>query len=387
VALGVIVTVMLATAMVVVFSVGAHNRVRDAWGVPGLVVFAIVVIVASMSCTAGTLWILRPGSDDAVPALIITVVVTGLTTAIVAIRVIVHLRPSGPRLSQMPYLQIGALLTCSVPVGLLVLFVASGIEGMVQFGRFILPIILFASLSLQADRRQMKGLADAQAVVEPGAVVYIRGFRRERARFGFVSMRHEDNEAVGIISNVNRFRRGGATFEEFFEPTVREQLGPWQGLGNPTDLLPPLGVVRLYIADRHWRENFAFLVKHSRCVLTFPRSYRQLRYELSVIRKADAHQRFFILIPPQRPGSARVIARDQAAQAAKWAVFAATAAVPHKDSGVLGLILGPYPGAGAVVTFDADTKAVVIHRDAKLPLDFVSTIQAHLDGGQKQPES
>jgi hypothetical protein len=46
--------------------------------------------------------------------------------------------------------------------------------------------------------------------------------------------------------------------------------------------------------------------------------------------------------------------------------------------GKLGLDLGDDPGPGAVITFDADAKAIVLATGAEAPIEFIQPVHAHL---------
>ncbi|ANZ39909.1 hypothetical protein BBK82_31585 [Lentzea guizhouensis] len=288
-------------------------------------------------------------------------------------------RTPGDRKSSMPFFTIGKALTLAVPVGLGVIHLTGGPQNVLeaQAHNLILPFIVLASLFLDAALRKRKAEEEREVVLETGAVVYIRGFHRELDLFAYTSVNHKVNDELGITYKPNRFRRGRASFAEFLEPTVKELLGRWQQMGNLHDRLPQHGGTAAYTPDKEWREQFASLVENSLCVITFPHPYRQLRYELAVIEKANAHRRLFLLTPPEPPFPGYGDKSDVHAQ--NWRGFADEAAKPHQDFELDGYNAGDDPGPGAVVTFDADCKAIVLCQNAKTPSQYISAIRSHLD--------
>ncbi|MGZ3148035.1 tetratricopeptide repeat protein [Lentzea chajnantorensis] len=329
------------------------------------VVFDVVVALDDVPVRSTVLLTILGGGVLAVPLLVLTTRPR-------------RTREVGSRSHWMPFLSIGKALTLAVPVGLAVIHLTGGAHV------FAVPFIVLASLFLDAALRKDKAEAERDVVLQAGAVVYIRGFRRELDLFAHTSADHGVNTGLGITYKPNRFRCGRASFAEFLEPTASELLGRWQHMGNLHDRLPLHGGTAAYTADKEWREQFAWLVEHSRCVITFPHPYRQLSYELAVIRKAGAHTRLFLLTSPESPS------RRSALHARRWAAFAAAAAQPHKDFGLGGYTLEDNPGPGAVVAFDDDCKAVVLCRNAKTPADYAQVVRARLEatrnvGNQQQP--
>lgn len=371
--------VLTASVATVSFLLGAPKAVRRAWGASGLLVYAVSAVLLATATTFGVLVLLGGAGDSTA---VVVVVTSGVTTAALAASVksrpAARTRRAGSRKVRVPFFLLGKVVTLAVPVGLGYLLVEDGLDGLVEsrVHVLILPLVIVAGLFLDAALRRQKAEDEADAVIGEGAVVYIRGFDLERTRFARTSA-NQAGTALGVTYKSNRLRRGTATFGEFFAPTVRERLGPWQHMGNLTDYLPPHGGTPVYTDDDQWREQFTCLVEHSRCVITFPHFYRQLRYELSVIRSVSAHQRLFVLTPPSH--SRRKPEQITVVQWERWKAFATAAARPHEGFAVPGYDLGEHPGPGAVVAFDTDGNAVVLRTRALTPLDYVSTIQEHLD--------
>ncbi|KOV90089.1 hypothetical protein [Nocardia sp. NRRL S-836] len=372
------------TAVSALFRVGKAARVL--WGPAGLLLYALIALFLNVVTTAGLLAMLHVTHPHSILAVVFT---CGVTTAALAAAVTTRparlarrarpARRAGPRFSWFPYLTFGKAFTIAagaVPLATIYFLLAGGLPESIAMRLHVLivPLVVVASLFLDRAQRQLKAKTEANATKIKGAVVYIRGFREEWTRFAITSTDHKVNNKLGITYKTNRLRRGQATFAEFLALNVTRQLGPWRHMGNLKDRLPPHGGTPLYIANKQWRRDFAFLVRHSRCVITFPHHYPKLRYELSVIRNEGAHRRLFVLTPPLTSGRRMANIGSQ-----RWYEFADTARQKHGSADPFSRELWPNPGPGAVVTFNDDGTALVLRTNAQTPADYVSAIKPHLD--------
>lgn len=102
----------------------------------------------------------------------------------------------------------------------------------------------------------------------------------------------------GSILLLRTFTRDLLVREEFLlEKEVRRQLGHFTALGNPSELLPPPGAKRLYLADDAWRAQLTELAGRSAAILMRPDATPSVRWELGLIRERGLHRRHFVIVP------------------------------------------------------------------------------------------
>jgi hypothetical protein len=289
-------------------------------------------------------------------------------------------RPGGRRRIRFPYRFAGmVMMVLAVGLSLALLVFGQGPSRWTgpaklgfAFGSAAYALFAMAKRAEKPDRDQAAFHDDDRP-----PVLYIRGFAQEMRYF---APRPAGPQEIGVgplADAVAASQRNLATFEEFFEPTVRAELGPWCGLGNPSDHLPPRGILRFYHVDDDWQQEFMQLVDSAQCVIASPGAWPYLVWELDVIRKADAQQRLFVLTPPvaDRRRTIANWALDTQLEAWQRFVDAATATEHglHAD-----YEFGPDPGPGAVVTFDKTARQVVLLRDARTPSEYVAAIRDRL---------
>jgi hypothetical protein len=219
-------------------------------------------------------------------------------------------------------------------------------------------------------KREEKSARDEEAFRgdDRPQVVYIRGFASEM-RFFAPRPAGPQEAGVGPVADaLAASQRDLATFEEFFEPTVRAKLGPWRGLGDPGDHLPPRGIQRLYHADEGWQEEFVALVGTAQCVIAAPGAWPYLVWELDVIRKSNMHQRLFVLTAPEADRRRTIANWALGSELETWQQFVEAAAAT-------GYAFAPDPGPGAVVTFNDNGEQVVLVRDARTPTEYVMAMR------------
>jgi hypothetical protein len=159
-----------------------------------------------------------------------------------------------------------------------------------------------------------------------------------------------------------------ATLEAYFAREIRERVGPFVALGDPDDYVPSVGAAREYVDDHGWRQVFEDLARRSQFMLMRPEASDNLLAEvrwldaeallgkLCVVTSAARERRFF-----PRPWG-------RGWERRRWSGFAAAL---HS----IGLDLGPYPGRGAVVSFDPGGTPVRVAAGAQSPAQYVEAIQ------------
>lgn len=292
-------------------------------------------------------------------------------------------RPDGDRKVRFPFRTLGRLalvLAVVAPVAWLITRPQDW-ETAIRLPLSLVPVAYFC---LSAANRKDKPVRDAPLREDPRApVLYMRGFAQELTPFARRPDAPGDVAAGRVLDALNAQQRRYATFEEYLEPTVRVALGPWYGLGNLTDYLPPDGIVRFYTGDGEWRVKFRRLVEASVCVIAVPGSWPNLTWELHTVKESKAQQRLFLLTPPVAgPWKSRLgrwASWLAGTRQDTWQDFTAAAAVPDSKEDVhAGYELGGDPGPGAVVTFDEQARAIVLVRGAVTPGDYVAAIRKHL---------
>jgi hypothetical protein len=314
-------------------------------------------------------------SGDSTTTLLVAVGL-GFATASAGPALVAQLMPARPvrsgrrRRPRTPFRVLGNLAAATPPLALVALLV-NGLPTNVAV-QLMLPMAVVSALCESAGRRA--GRIDAPPPIDPRpAVVWIRGFGNERRFFGFRKRHWQEPGLLPELRKIFRRREEPVSFEEYFAPTIAEELGRGYGLGNPRDYLPPDGLDRHYATDDSWRDQFAELVAGARCVIMAPGVWPELRYEFQVIRKLGAHRRLFVFTPPA--GKARQI---------RWANW--VKGFPHETwedfqaalGDESGYRLGRAPGPGAVVTFENDGRAVALAHDAEAPADYITAVLRHL---------
>lgn len=334
--------------------------------------------------------------DDGVLILLVWAGMLGVeaVAALIALLVVTLLperrhRPEGVRKVRLPFRALGRLALVLAVVAPVVWLIARPEDWKTAI-RLPLVLVPIAFFCLSAANRKDKPVRDAPLLADPRApVLYMRGFAQEQTPFARRPDDPRDVAAGRVLDALNAQQRKYATFEEYLEPTVRGALGPWYGLGNPSDYLPPHGIVRFYTGDGEWRARFTELVEASVCVIAVPGSWPNLTWELYTVKKVKAQQRLFLLTPPVagpwKSRFGRWAAWLAGTRQDTWQDFTAAAAVPDpKEDVIAEYELGGDPGPGAVVTFDEQARAIVLVRGAATPADYITAIRKQLAASTAQ---
>lgn len=112
------------------------------------------------------------------------------------------------------------------------------------------------------------------------SVLYIRSFTGEELLF-----------TEGLVGE-------GKSFEEYFHDPITRRIGPFIGLGNPTDYAPPYGAARAYIDASQWRDRFAELANRAQCIVLPQDDSANLKWELGLIKEGSMADKVFLLAAP-----------------------------------------------------------------------------------------
>lgn len=111
-------------------------------------------------------------------------------------------------------------------------------------------------------------------------VLYIRSFTGEELLF-----------TPGLLGLDN-------SFEEYFRDPIIRRIGPFIGLGNPTDYAPPFGAARAYTDASQWRDRFAELANRAQCIVLPQDDSANLKWELGLIKEGGMADKVFLLAAP-----------------------------------------------------------------------------------------
>ncbi|WP_285507791.1 hypothetical protein [Actinokineospora sp. NBRC 105648] len=379
-------TLIATWAAVCVLMSRIHRRLQ-AKGYRGPVPPVLAWVITLGAVFAAVWWWFQTAAEAGDPhpvgwrfaLLVCTVHAALLAVAALVVRVlpVSRRRPAGQRAPRLPFRLIGTLVVVLTTAAVGYLLATDPEHSRPAYGAAIIGFALayrcFAAVQRVAQ--------EPPGPVRPGSsvVLYMRGFAHESTRFTTYTG-YQEVSAGRVLDALNPTAREHVTFERFLEPTARARLGEWRGLGNPTDYLPPVGARREYVDDQRWREAFTALVRPARCVLTHTAPWPNLPYELGVIRDEGAAERLFVLTPPRRRGPVlRLLVWARGQGPVGWDEFVAVARRPDKRLGRAGFEFGADPGSGAVVTFDARGRALVLARGAATPQEYLDPIRTHLE--------
>lgn len=291
-------------------------------------------------------------------------------------------RPAGQRKTRLPFRIAGHVaLAATVVLPVAVLIAGLPVNTALRLPLVTLPVAVGCFV---AANRKDKPERDRKLREDPRPpVLYMRGFAEERRLFARRAPGPHEVYAGPFLDQMHHADLRYATFEEYLEPTVRTKLGPWRGLGNPTDYLPRRGVSRVYSNDRDWRDEFRDWVRRSSCILTSPGVWQYLVWELHAIKSLDCQHKLFVLTPPPtNKWTRRMISVANwsiGTGLTDWHTFASAAAQqdPHEKM-LAGFDFGDDPGPGAVVAFDGEARGVVLTRNARSPGEYVQAVGDHL---------
>jgi hypothetical protein len=103
-------------------------------------------------------------------------------------------------------------------------------------------------------------------------VLYLRAFDAESQPFVSGPRSELAKYTSQLTAHLPMGRRGRdvvihLTLEDFLEEAITAKIGPFVGLGNPSDKLPADGAVREYAPDEAWQERFLALARSATCIV------------------------------------------------------------------------------------------------------------------------
>ena len=209
-------------------------------------------------------------------------------------------------------------------------------------------------------------------------VLYLRSFDQEGLIFAHIAPWQQEKQFAIAINQY------GQKLEEYLADELTSQIGPFVALGNPEDILPPVGAARVYGNDDDWQDYFKDLARRSAFVLMQISDSFNLKWELQTIRQEGWQTKLFVVTPPRRPkgpiswyvaicrftlGLANWM---KGQRTASWASF-----VGHlRDVGYSVPITDP--GPGSVIGFGPQANGTVLTIGALKPAEFVTPIRSYL---------
>ena len=210
-------------------------------------------------------------------------------------------------------------------------------------------------------------------------VVYLRPFHQDYDYFAF----RDVDWATRFLSNLTVGRRQKyeiENLEEFLGEQISSDLGPFVALGSPEDYLPPEGATRTYADDRGWQEYFLDLAKRAECFIMQVSRSENLTWELSTLREMGLQEKLFILTSQEKPPMSWLMLKYVHLTVTlrrlirgippppEWSTFS------QQLSGCGYHLDLPYPGHGAVLTFNDQATAVLLKQSAATPSEYVDAI-------------
>jgi len=224
-----------------------------------------------------------------------------------------------------------------------------------------------------------------------GSVLYLRAFGDENRPFVT-----GPNSVLGAYSDqlrskVDTWNQGShtdatikLTLEEFLGKEISARIGPFVGLGNPTDRLPPPGATREYAADELWRERFADLSGSASCIILSVGQSDNLQWELAQIRQAGINRKLCLFTSPRsfEKNLTKLLdleakGSDRKALVSDWKSTTATLRRAGFECEQ------ECPGFGVAVTFDDTGKSVLLTTEAAIPRDYVAPVADWITTGTR----
>ena len=302
------------------------------------------------------------------------------------------IRVSGPRRSRIPYWYLGRL---TVATGIAIfLFCVWQIffETRVQFVAGFLPIsILFRLGAYWLGIGLRLRAAPTTLARSESSVLNLRAFNDEGGPFVIGTkffLKQYTNQLI-MPDRVSRHQILRLTLEEFLKQAITAQIGPFVGLGNPADRLPPDGATREYAPDAIWKQRFAEYAQNAKCIVVALGESGNLQWELGQIRQYGMSQKLCLFTPPRVLGGQHFGAQGKAvcswvsrqndllALASTWASL--TVVLRR-----VGYECDPEcPGPGAALAFDENGKSVLLTTEASSPSEFVTPVADWFKSGTK----
>jgi hypothetical protein len=384
---------LVATVAVVIVWYRCHVRLRaKAYGrlaISGAFVASFLLCLGAVSSVLGPQASQDAADDRAFPiaALLWILLILGLSRIAIAYR---SRRMSGRRRSLVPYGLFGRLLLVSAG-GLFLFFVWQIIspttvprgEALRALGG-LLVLVTLGQYCLTLARR----LKTAPVVLPSSkeSVLYLRAFDDERRPFAVGprrTLRHYTNQFTAQATNPrNPNPTIKLTLDDFLKAAITARMGPFVGLGNPADRLPPDGAVREYAPDAAWKQRFLDLARSAKCIVIALGESDNLQWELNEIKEQGMCQKVCMFTPPRRDfgNISKALSTESARRTDLESMWAASSKALQRagyDSGT------DCPGSGAAITFDKNGKSILLTTDASTPDDFIAPAADWFDSHTK----
>jgi hypothetical protein len=227
-----------------------------------------------------------------------------------------------------------------------------------------------------------------------GDVLYLRAFDAENRPFitGPNSELKQYSDKLGsqeprfsdfnFLINFWRDSTMELSLEEFLSEAISKRIGPFIGLGNPGDKLPPAGALREYAQDAAWKRRFTELAHSVKCIVLSVSHSGNLQWELAQIRQMRTNRKLCMFTSPrssQKSVAKIVRAEDSSREGLLNDWHSATEVLARA-----GFECEPAcPGFGAAVSFDDAGKSVLLTTDANTPEDYVMPVASWIASGTR----
>ncbi len=248
--------------------------------------------------------------------------------------------------------------------------------------------LLLAGYCFGIDRRVKA--APAVLAESEGSVLYLRAFDAERQPFvsgdRSVLRRYTNQLKAHVpLARGKRNRTIHLTLEDYLEEAITSKIGPFVGLGNPADSLPPDGATREYAPDANWKERFLALAQNAKCIVIALGESDNLQWELRQIREQGLSQKLCLFTSP-RPVDRELgsLSRALRSEAARKDALAASWASSCETMRRAGYDCDPVcPGPGAVTAFDQNGKSLLLTTEASSPDEYINPAVDWFNTGTK----
>lgn len=303
-----------------------------------------------------------------------------VTTLVVCILPRRNPRVFGPRVPRFPFAAAGKLLI-AVGWGTVLFAIFEGLS----IGDAVKLAIIISTfgLTLVTLGRRLKASVSIERTEQADSrppVLYLRPFNQEGNAFIYGRRSRYGGYLTGVqrdLTSLGEYSFGGANefdpdpivtvrFEEYLRGILTATTGPFVALGNPEDYTPPEGAVRTYASDTDWKDHVERLARKSCCIVAEVASSENLKWEFEYLLQQGLQQKLFVMT---RPALVKPVwyLRWLWQRSTTWADFAETLRAS-------GYEVPDDPGLGAILTFDAAGRGVILKTGAQTPEEYIEPI-------------
>jgi hypothetical protein len=129
-------------------------------------------------------------------------------------------------------------------------------------------------------------------------VLYLRPFQAD-SRKGFMKDAPESSpEGLMSARFLGHVFQSGSTTEEYEVVQMLNQWGPVLAIGQPGEIIPPLGAARIYVHDEHWQDFVRIMTHFARVVFLRVGDSSGLIWELRHLRAECDPLKVLLFFPP-----------------------------------------------------------------------------------------